>query len=47
MSDKTLVMNIDVLRTLSAVELADKIFYELAQFTDRESLLKWLTARAD
>lgn len=34
--------NIDILREMTEEELADQIYFELAQFPDRASLLDWL-----
>lgn len=39
--------NSDLLRQLSDEDLADQIFFELAQFMDRKSLLAWLKEKAD
>ena len=39
--------NSDLLRQLSDEDLADRIFFELAQFMDRKSLLAWLKEKAD
>lgn len=38
--------NSDELRQLSDEDLADQIFFELAQFMDKKSLLAWLKAPA-
>lgn len=39
--------NSDLLRQLSDEDLADQIFFELAQFMDRKSLLAWMKEKAD
>ena len=45
--EKKPVSNYDRLISKSPEELADLIFYELAQYPDRASLLAWLRHEAD